>query len=204
MAPTDIAFDSEKKQANREVNRARVRGERRKKRLRWLVPSGIGALVIMVGLGLFFAPKPPDAPPPPTTSLLELAKGGKKFDAPSKSPPADSGALMINAQNVIFPVELVGAWTLQEPGGGVLEFRADGNARIKARLIKESMIELATVCFVIKVDGNEYTLDFGVEPYRNDNCVATVRLQSDGSLRMIRFGCPDGVNYNPRIFKKAG
>ena len=71
-------------------------------------------------------------------------------------------------------------------------------------MIDSAVMELDTQWFVIKFEGKEYMIDFGLEPYRNENCIATVRLQPDGQLKLIRFDNPRGRNFTPRMFKKSG
>lgn len=202
-APAEEAFDQERKKEQRSANRERRRQSIRKKRLRWLLPLSIASLVGMIVLGLFFAKKPPPPPAPPTSSLVENMADRKPPRPLSKAPPIDSGALVIDVGMARRPDELVGTWTLQEPAGGTMALLKDGTATIKAAMLPDKLIETTGPWFVIKVDGQEFSLEIGPEPYRVDNYRLTVRLQSDGQLRVIRFMHNQQANFDPRMFQKS-
>ncbi len=202
VAPTEEAFDEERKKDNRAANRDRVKQSRYAKRMRWLLPASVACLAVMILLGLFFAQKPPPAPAPPSTSLLDNSVD-RRPKLLRTAQPADSGSLVIDVTGVRRPQELVGMWTLQEPGGGTLDLRADGNVILKAPMIDDKLLEVSALWFITKTDGQEYALEFGAEPHRTGNNRATVRLQSDGTLRVIRFISVNGLNFEPRIFKKS-
>ncbi len=170
--------------------------------MRWLLPASIACLAIMILLGLFFAQKPPPAPAPLTTSLLDNS-AARQPKLLHKAPAADSGSLVLDVTGVRRPPELVGLWTLQEPGGGTLELRENGTVNLKAPMIDDKILEVSALWLVTKIEGQEYSLEFGAEPHRAGNTRATVRLQSDGTLRFIRFMNASGLNFEPRIFKKS-
>ncbi len=201
VAPTEEAFDEERKKENRAANRDRLKQSRNAKRMRWLLPASVACLAVMILLGLFFAQKPPPAPAPPTTSLLDNSVD-RRPKLLRKAPDADSGSLVLDVTGVRRPPELVGMWTLQEIGGGTLDLRADGNVILKAPMIDDKMLEVSALWFITKTEGQEYALEFGAEPHRTSNNRATVRLQSDGTLRFIRFMSGNNWNFEPRIFKK--
>jgi hypothetical protein len=202
-APADTAFDQDLKAEQRASTRERVREKARQKRVKWLVPIAVVCLLGMIVMSVLFAQRSHQIPSPPTSSLFDASKKKNKFESFGQAPPADSGALIIDVNGVTRPAELVGAWNLQEAGGGVLELNADGTAMLKGAFINDTLLELKTQWFVIKVDGKEYWVDFGPEPYRNQNYVATVRLLTEDSLRLIGFRSAAGNNFNPRMLKKG-
>ena len=201
--PAADAFDQDVKLQHREVARQRLHERQRKKQLKWLVPVGMACLAGMIVMGIVFAQKAPSGPSQPSASLLEMPGKKDRMASLIKPPSVDSGAFVINVDRATRPAELIGIWTDAE-SGSVFTLREDGTAQIKGPLIDATPVDVSSSWFAKKVDDTEYRLDFGPEPFRAGNYIASMRTQADGTLRLIRFGNAAAGNFKPRIFKKTG
>lgn len=201
-APADEAFDQTRKKKNRAAARVRLREQKRAKRMKWMVPTGIISLVIMCVLGIFFSQRANRPPTQPTNSLFDSPNRAKRLELAKRSPSADSSALLFHVDRATRPEVLVGVWEFPGVPDGVMELKNDGRAMLRGPFVKATPLELETQWFVTGIDGNEYYLEFGPEPFRNENSVGTFRVLDDGQLRLIRFANLEGKNTEPRIFKK--
>lgn len=171
---------------------------------KWATPAIAVGVVGLIILGIVFGQKPPPVPEPTTTaSATEPANPFKAAPPAANRPAVGTDAILIDVTKARRPAELIGVWKLEDPAGGTLELAADGSARIQGPFLKGPAVDFTSTWFVMNNNGVTFNLEFGSEPLRVENHRATVRLQTDGRLKLLKYANSAEVDVTPRVFKKA-
>lgn len=162
----------------------------------WVIPLGVAVLVLTSALGLFLSQRAPGVPDLP-----------KPAERPAPVDPAHA-TVVRNPNALVYPLELrrpdrlVGVWELQEPGGGTIEFAADGLVEINAPLVTAERLKLTARWNITSHEGPIYEIEIGPELARDGNHRTRVVLDDPDTLRLTKYAVPGKLSVRERIFKR--
>lgn len=162
---------------------------------RWVIPAGIGCLVVFALAGIFLSQKPP---PPPEPGIIETAKAKAKAKR-----EAQGDETVAKSKNAFRPKELIGIWQTNQPKGGLLDFAADGTIHVRGAFLDQNVIDSTSRWYTVRMYGETYDLEIGPEPKLATNHAMRLELKPDGTLVMKRYASSANMSLEERVFTKA-